>query len=278
MTFLYCEPFAVFIVGTERRTWGWRGIVGVCCQLVWGSERVFLMTVCPVIPEQDGLELGLIFREMQQRWERPQTWASGQDWWFKLVLEHRGREGSEAIEFFFYAQADRLISTPCKHCQCLLCTDAVQGVCRCLVTSSSVPFPEDYLVMVTVRWISLSVMLFSATRINIVWRGVGCGHLTVTQRVEVHMQDTGRKEFTGEHIGHVVCALVTSVLCRFQYWEFCAWKKLFGFCTLKKKMFGFSVWLASSVVVVDFFWGGGQGSLCLLCFITEFCVSKYCHH
>ena len=102
MTFLYCEPFAVFIVGTERRTWGWRGIVGVCCQLVWGSERVFLITVCPVIPEQDGLELGLIFREMQQRWERPQTWASGQDWWFKLVLEHRGREGSEAIEVCFF--------------------------------------------------------------------------------------------------------------------------------------------------------------------------------
>ena len=61
-------------------------------------------------------------------------------------------DGSEAIEvFFFNAQADRLISTPCKHCQCLLCTDAVQGVCRCLVTSGSVPFPEDYLAMVTVR-------------------------------------------------------------------------------------------------------------------------------
>ena len=102
-----------------------------------------------------------------------------------------------------------MISTPCKHCQCLLCTDAVQGVCRCLVTSDSVLFPEDYLGIVTVRWMSLSVMLFSATCVNIVWHSVGCGHLPVTERVEVHMQDTGRKEFTGEHIGHVVCTLVT---------------------------------------------------------------------
>ena len=85
-----------------------------------------------------------------------------------------------------------------------------------MVTSGSVPFPEDYLVMVTVRWISLSVILFSATRINIGWHGVGCGHLPVIQRVEVHMQDTGRKEFTGEHIGHVACTLVSIVLCRFQ--------------------------------------------------------------
>lgn len=95
-------------------------------------------------------------------------------------------------------------------------------MCRCLVTSDSVLFPEDYLGIVTVRWISLSVMLFSATCINIVWHSVGCGHLPVTEKVEVHMQDTGRKEFTGEHIGHVVCTLVTSVLCRFQYWESCA--------------------------------------------------------